>query len=124
MRPEGDNGRGLFTGDGPYRFSLPGPLPVDGFWSLTMYEATPDGQFFLTENPIRRYAIGDRTPGIRSSPTGAIDIWVARSDPGGKHTANWLPAPRSGPFTVTLRAYLPRQALLSGAYRLPPMTHA
>jgi len=50
---------------------------------------------------------------------GALDIWIGRSDPGGARTANWLPAPKNGPFALTLRAYLPHAELLSGAYRLP-----
>ena len=99
-------------------------LPVNGFWSLTIYEATPEGQFFLTENPLRRYAIGDRTRGLRTAPNGGVDIWIGRDDPGGARTANWLPAPRRGPWAVTLRAYLPKPELLSGAYRLPPLLKA
>ena len=118
MRAQGD-GHGLFTGDGLYRFHLPGPVPVDGFWSLTMYEPTGDGQFFLTDNPIKRYSVGDRTEGLIREPGGALEIWIGRSDPGGERTVNWLPAPRTGPFALTFRAYLPRPELLSGAYRLP-----
>jgi len=118
MRPAGD-GDGLFEGDGLYRLSLPGPIPADAFWSLTMYESIGDGRFFLTENPLNRYAIGDRTEGLMRGPGDALDIWIGRSDPGGARTANWLPAPKKGPFALTLRAYLPRPELLSGAYRLP-----
>ena len=73
MNPMGDRGR-MFTGDGPYRLSFPpGQLPaVDAFWSLTMYEATPDGQFFLVENPIRHYWISDRTPGLKTNADGSL----------------------------------------------------
>jgi hypothetical protein len=39
--------------------------------------------------------------------------------PAVERTANWPPAPEQGPFALTLRAYLPRSELLSGAYRLP-----
>jgi hypothetical protein len=118
MRPAGD-GDGLFEGDGLYRLSLPKPIPADAFWSLTMYESIGDGRFFLTENPLNRYAIGDRTEGLMRGLDGALDIWIGRSDPGGARTANWLPAPGKGAFALTLRAYLPRPELLSGAYRLP-----
>ena len=118
MRAQGD-GHGLFTGDELYRFNLSGPVPVDGFWSLTMYKPTGDGQFFLTDNPLMRYSIGDRTEGLIRGPGGALDIWIGRSDPGGERTANWLPAPRAGPFALTFRAYLPRPELLGGMYRLP-----
>jgi hypothetical protein len=127
LRPVAEDGRSpIFTGDGPYRLSFAaGQLPpVDGFWSLTMYEATPDGQFFLTPNPIDRYAIGDRTRGLKTNPDGSLDIWIGRSDPGGGRSANWLPAPAKGPFSMTLRTYLPRTDLLDGRYRLPPVTRA
>jgi hypothetical protein len=123
LRAQGDDGV-LFHGDGLYRLSLPTALPVDGFWSLTMYEATADGQFFFTENPIDRYSIGDRTGGVRKSPTGGVDIWISRTDPGGDRTANWLPAPQARPFALILRAYLPRPELLEGRYRLPAITPA
>ncbi|MFI4974562.1 MAG: DUF1254 domain-containing protein [Caulobacterales bacterium] len=113
-----------FSGEGRYRLTLPGPIPVNGFWSLTMYEAAGGGQLFLTDNPIDRYSIGDRTPGLRRGPDGAIDIWIARTDPGEERRANWLPAPAAGPFALILRAYLPKPELLGGSYRLPPVLRA
>jgi hypothetical protein len=123
LRPAGDV-QGLFNGDGLYRLSLPAAMPVEGFWSLTMYQSMGDGRFFLAENPLNRYAIGDRTEGLVRGPGGAVDIWIGRTDPGGARTANWLPAPRQGAFALTMRAYLPRPELLSGAYRLPPIVPA
>jgi len=123
LRSAGD-GRGLFGGDGPYRLRLSQPIPVDAFWSLTMYEARDDGRFFLTENPLNRYSIGDRTRGLVRDADGSLDLWIGRSDPGGARTANWLPAPKQGPYALTLRAYLPKHELLSGAYRVPPVEPA
>jgi hypothetical protein len=119
LKAAGDDGAGTFTGDGPYRLSLPTQLPLDGFWSLSMYEATTDGQFFFTDNPIKRYAIGDRTPGLKRNADGTLGLWIGRADPGGDKTANWLPAPKTGPFALYLRAYLPRAELLDGRFRLP-----
>jgi hypothetical protein len=103
---------------------LPAQLPLDGFWSLSMYEATADGQFFFTDNPLKRYAIGDRTAGMKRNADGTLDIWVGRADPGGDRRANWLPAPKSGPFALYLRAYLPRAELLDGRYRVPAIVKA
>lgn len=119
MKAAGDDGTGNFTGDGLYRLTLPAQLPLDGFWSLSMYEATADGQFFFTDNPIKRYTIGDRTPGLARNADGSLDLWIGRSDPGGDKSANWLPAPKAGPFALYLRAYLPRAELLGGAFRFP-----
>lgn len=120
LSPQGDTGK-MFTGDGIYLLRLPEPPPVRAFWSLTMYEATPEGQLFLTSNAINRYSIGDRTKGLRTHPDGSLDIWISRSDPGGDRTANWLPAPASGPFSLSFRAYWPKPEFTEGRYRLPPI---
>ena len=105
------------------RFPAGQAPPVDAFWSLTAYEATPDGQGFLFENPISRYAIGDRTPGLTHNADGSLDIWISPADPGPQRRANWLPSPTSGkPLTLSLRAYLPRPELMTGAWQPPPVT--
>jgi hypothetical protein len=39
-------------------------MPVDAFWSLSMYGPSPDGRRFFVDNPMRRYAIGYRTRGL------------------------------------------------------------
>ncbi len=115
------DGRGVFDGEGRMRLHVPkGQLPpCNAFWSLTMYEATPGGQFFLTENPMHRYAIGDRTPGLASNADGSLDLWIGRTDPGGAKSANWLPAPAKGPFGLFLRVYLPKPEMITRAY-VPP----
>ena len=125
MRPAGDNGDSLYDGRKLWQIHFgPGQRPpVSGFWSLTMYERTPDGQSFFTENPLQRYSIGDRTPGLKANGDGSLDIWIGHDDPGPERRSNWLPAP-AGPFTMTLRAYLAGRALLNGDYRLPPVTVA
>ena len=117
MKAAGDDGAGLFTGDGLYRLSLPADMPLDGFWSLSMYEATADGQYFFTDNPLNRYAIGDRTAGLKREADGSLTLWIGRTDPGGDRSSNWLPAPKAGPFAMYLRTYLPRAELLDGRFR-------
>ncbi|HET6970649.1 MAG TPA: DUF1254 domain-containing protein [Phenylobacterium sp.] len=122
MQPATAHGR-MLDGPGPWvlRFAADQMPAVDAFWSLTMYRPTPDGQFFLVENPIQRYSIGDRTRGLQKGPDGSLEIWIARSDPGGERSSNWLPAPASGPFSLSFRAYLPTPDFQDGRYRLPAL---
>ena len=110
-----------FDGDHLWRLHFAKGMtpPVDAFWSLTMYEAAPEGGFYLTRNPVNRYAIGDRTPGLTTGGDGSLDIWISRTDPGEARSANWLPAPANGPFSLVLRAYLPQPLLLSETYAPP-----
>ena len=93
--------------------------PVDAFWSLTMYD-TPD--YYLVDNPINRYSIGDRTPGLRYGTDGSLTIVLQRDQPTDPvEAANWLPAP-AGDFRPCLRLYQPGKEVLDETYQLPPVT--
>jgi hypothetical protein len=98
----------------------PSGVPADAFWSLTMYQAEPDGRYFLVENPINRFSIGDRTRGLIKNDDGSIDILIQREAPTGALAANWLPA-AAGPMRMSLRAYLPRKELRDRSWRVPPV---
>jgi hypothetical protein len=90
---------------------------VDGFWSITMYAAEPDGRYFFTRNPINRYSVSERTPGLIRRPDGAIDIILSRT-PVDPSMGNWLPTP-DGPMRVSLRAYIPRAPIREGRWSPP-----
>ncbi len=111
--PDGE----VLSGDKQYRMRFgPGELPpVDAFWSLTLY----DGSYFLFGNRLDRYGISDRTEGLRFEADGSLEIRVQASEPKSP-SANWLPAP-DGPFQLVFRTYQPREAVLKGTYKLPPL---
>jgi hypothetical protein len=109
------------SGASRYRWRLPrGGVPVDAFWSLTMYTVTPEGRYFFVENPIDRFSIGDRTPGLIVEPDGSLEIFIQHERPEGARAANWLPAPE-GPLRLALRAYLPREELRRRTWRVPAL---
>jgi hypothetical protein len=97
---------------------IPPTLP-NGFWSITMYGAN----FQLVKNPINRFSIGDRTPGLTRSPDGSLDIYIQNQAPNG-HESNWLPSPPTGLFRLNSRIYLPgadaKDPATLGKY-LPPI---
>ncbi|MBL8559017.1 MAG: DUF1254 domain-containing protein [Hyphomonadaceae bacterium] len=110
----------LLNGANAYRFSLPpGGAPVDAFWSLSMYEVDAEGRLYFIDNPIQRYAIGNRTQGLLVAADGSLEVIISADRPA--NASNWLPAPRK-PFRVTFRGYLPQAPLLSGAWTLPAIT--
>lgn len=125
LRAGAPGGGGTFDGTRAWHLHIPADkaIPVNSFWSLSMYEITPERQFFFTDNPLGRYAIGDRTPGLRWNDDGSLDIWIGHESPGPERESNWLPAP-SGPFALFMRGYLPKPELLDGRYRLPPVVEA
>ncbi|MDP1737676.1 MAG: DUF1254 domain-containing protein [Caulobacter sp.] len=125
LRAGAPGGGGEFDGLKAWRLHIPADraIPVNAFWSLSMYEITPERQFYFTDNPLNRYAIGDRTAGLRWNDDGSLDLWIGHESPGLERESNWLPAP-AGPFALFMRAYLPRPELLDGRYRLPAVVAA
>jgi hypothetical protein len=100
------------------RLTIPSDPPCDGFWSLSLYRPEPDGRRFFFENPIGRYALGDRSPGVKQEPDGSIVIDIASAPP--RNVSNWLPAP-AGTFDLMLRLYLPRAQAFSGDWSPGPL---
>lgn len=114
---ETDSAGALLSGHRSYGLRLPAYAPVDAFWSLTLYSQEPDGRQFLADNPMGRYAIKDRTPGLIREDSGTIPLVISFRPPG-DDSVNWLPAP-AGEFGLTFRAYRPQRAFSS--FRLPPV---
>lgn len=102
----------------------PEGIPTDSFWSFSMYEPTADGQRFFAANPIHRYSIGNRTPGLVYNADGSLDIALQHTEPTDPTLrANWLPAP-AGTFQISLRTYLPRRELQEVTARMPQILPA
>ncbi len=118
-----DDTQDLLNGQHRYLLRIPASdIPTDSFWSFTMYEPTAEGKRFFVANPIDRYAIGNRTRGLRRNADGSLDIAVQRDAPSDEALlANWLPCP-AGAFQVALRAYLPRLELREGRADMPRLT--
>lgn len=81
-----------------------------------------DRQFFA-DNPINRYAIGDRDK-LTFNDDGSLTLYIQRESPGQDKESNWLPAPKEGPFTMNLRLYWPKPAALDGTWAPPAVKQA
>src|SRR6267378_7693930 len=64
--------------------------PVNGFWSLTMY----DGDRFFVPNSLNRYTLSQRDK-LVANDDGSVDIYLQAESPGKDKEANWLPAPKA-----------------------------
>lgn len=100
------------------RFEAGSLPPAEAFWSVTAY----DDHGFLIENPLHRYALGDRSD-IPLNADGSLEILLQSTDPGGAETSKWLP---TGPdaFNLMLRLYSPSREFLSGEWTPPLVTKA
>jgi hypothetical protein len=100
------------------RFAADELPPAAAFWSVSLYGE----DFYFVANPIRRYAIGDRTRGLVRDPDGSLTLYIQHRRPASGES-NWLPAP-SGRFYLILRIYHPKQEVLTRRYRIPAVRRA
>ena len=90
--------------------------PVEGFWSLTMY----NGQYFFVDNPLNRYNVSSRSK-FKTNADGSTDIYIQADSPGKDKESNWLPAPKDV-FVLMLRLYWPKSTdptILNGSWKPP-----
>jgi hypothetical protein len=90
--------------------------PVDGFWSLTMYDA----DYFFVPNALDRHSVSARNS-LATNPDGSVDLYIQHESPGADREANWLPAP-AGRFILMMRMYWPKEkspSILNGTWKIP-----
>ncbi len=91
--------------------------PVQGFWSLTMYNA----EYFFVANRLNRYTLSSRNKFIHNKD-GSVDLYIQNESPGKAKEANWLPAPKDK-FVLMLRLYWPveppKASIIDGTWKPP-----
>ncbi len=92
--------------------------PVNGFWSITMYEI--DQGWWFVPNPLNKFTVSPRN-NLKYNDDGSLTLYFQNESPGADKEANWLPAPR-GPFIAMLRMYGPSEknpTILNGTWKPP-----
>lgn len=92
--------------------------PVNGFWSVTMYEI---GQgWWFVPNRLNKFTVSPRN-NLKTNPDGSTTLYFQVESPGADKESNWLPAPR-GDFLPMLRMYWPKTespSILNGTWTPP-----
>lgn len=115
---EGPSLIGTYSGEKKYVMRFPkGQLPpVDGFWSLTMY----DKDYYFVKNPLNRQSISARD-NLKANADGSVDLYIQNENPGPDKESNWLPAPKDT-FVLMLRMYWPKEkspSIVNNTWRVP-----
>ncbi|MFL9919177.1 DUF1254 domain-containing protein [Paraburkholderia fungorum] len=90
--------------------------PVDGFWSLTLY----DSDHFFVPNRLKRYSLGTKNRELKYNSDGSPTLYVQADSPGTEKESNWLPSPSNAVFSLYLRAYWPKTSIIEGSWEPPP----
>jgi hypothetical protein len=88
--------------------------PVQGFWSLTLYNKA----HLFSPNALNRYSLGTKSKSLKYDPDGGLTFYFRHDSPGAEKESNWVPAPKEE-FSLYIRAYWPKKAILEGTW-LPP----
>lgn len=91
-----------------YRVAINGEVPVDGFWSIIVY----NDKGYLEQNPYNVYSVNSIT--AKKGADGSISIQLGGCD--GK-IANCLPTMPGWNYMV--RLYRPRAEILDGSWKFP-----
>jgi hypothetical protein len=83
-------------------------IPVDGFWSLTVY----NGEGYLQPNQYNAYSVNNIT--AKRSADGTINIQFGGCD---GNIPNCLPITKGWNYTV--RMFRPRPEILDGTWKFP-----
>jgi hypothetical protein len=95
--------------------------PVDGFWSITMYEI--DKGWWFVPNALNKFTVSPRN-NLKSNADGSTTLYFQHESPGKDKEANWLSAPQ-GDFLPMLRMYWPKEqspSILNGSWKPPAVT--
>lgn len=88
--------------------------PVNGFWSLTLYNEN----HFFHPNDLGRYSLGTKNTTLQRNEDGSLALYAGATSPGKDKENNWLPAP-DGTFSLYIRAYWGKEAILDGSWQPP-----
>jgi hypothetical protein len=89
--------------------------PVDGFWSLTLYNV----DHFFAPNEIKRFSLGTKNRTLQFAADGSLTLYVQADPPPEAQRANWLPAPKAAEFSLYLRTYWPKVEVTEGSWTPP-----
>jgi len=113
---DSDSSKQQLKGSATYAITFPAGQepPVNGFWSLTLY----NDKHLFHPNTLKRYSLGTKNKSLKRNPDGSLTLYASAKSPGKDKEANWLPAPNSD-FSLYIRAYWGKQAILDGSWQPP-----
>lgn len=109
------SGKGKYT----VTFAKGETPPVDGFWSLTLYNK----EHLFEPNALNRFSLGTKNKDLKFNADGSLTLYFQHETPGKDKEANWVPAPQDE-FSLYIRTYWPKPSVLDGSWVPPKVARA
>ncbi len=108
-----DSEKRVFDGAKTYKLHLPADVPVNNFWSMTIYDSQTRSMLQTSQ---KFPAIGSQTEGIRMNDDGSYDIYYAPKAPEG-YENNWLETVPGKSWFTEIRIYGPLAPWIDQTWR-------
>lgn len=103
-----------FDGGSSYRLTVPPNVPVEQYWSVTVYDRETHA---LVKN-MDRASRASNASDVVANADGSVDVFFGPDAPEGK-ASNWVPTDPAREFELMFRFYAPTAALLDKSWKLP-----
>jgi hypothetical protein len=100
-----DRSGSYLDGGNSYKLTLPHPVPMNNFWSLTVYSGQHRS---MLETDQKLAGLDSTLPDLKTNADGSYTIWFGPKAPAG-HESNWIQTMPGKSFNVILRLYGPLQ---------------
>ncbi len=91
---------------------------VNAYWSVILVDV-PD--YRVVPNELKRYNFNSNSD-LKTEADGSLKIVIGPKAVAGVAESNWLPSPTGKPFSLTFRAYVPKEQVKTGAWAPPAVT--
>jgi hypothetical protein len=106
-----------YDGSKTYRLHVPPNVPIEQYWSLTIYDRDTHA---LVKN-VDRASRASNAADVRKNSDGSVDIYIGPKAPAGQE-ANWIPTNPARKFEFMFRLYGPKPEFFEKKnWRLPDM---
>jgi hypothetical protein len=91
---------------------------VEAYWSVILV-SVPD--YRVVPNPLKRFNFNSNSS-LQHEADGSLKIAIGPKPVAGVPESNWLPSPDGKPFSLTFRAYVPKESVKQGDWQPAPVT--
>ena len=81
----------------------------------------PNSAHLFEPNRLNRFSLGTKNKTLKYNQDGSLTLYFQNDSPGADKETNWVPAPKDA-FSLYIRAYWPKRAILDRSWSPPPVT--
>jgi hypothetical protein len=103
-----------YDGSKIYRLHVPPNVPIEQYWSLTVYDRDTHA---LVKN-VDRASRASNNAEVKKNADGSVDLYVGAKAPASQES-NWIPTDPARKFELMFRLYGPKKELFDKVWALP-----